>query len=220
MLRDQSYTYSTGTSLFASWEEVVQVIVSYVDYYLPDFVTYYKYQGCPSAENRITDLLSFHLNTCNQGYMPFYFGKNPTQNNGYRETDLGVYVKDRNMNPILPIFEFEAKKLSQTSNNKEYVCGKRGGIERFKRNIHSTHLPYCGMLGYVFNNDSNYWMGKINSWITSLASQSLSNGIDWRGNNELLHYIGTNGNITKSMSKNKRIVKTDIVIFHYLIDLT
>ena len=78
MLRDQSKTYSTGTSLFASWEEVEQVVLSFVDTYLPSFVTYYKYQGSPTAENRITDLLSVHFNTCHSGYLPFFFEKNAT----------------------------------------------------------------------------------------------------------------------------------------------
>ena len=220
MLRDQSQTYSTGTSLFTSWEKVEQVVLSFVDTYLPCFITYYKSQGSPSAENRITDLLSFHFNTCHQGYLPFFFGKNSTQQTGYRESDLGVFVKDRNMKPMLPIFEFEAKKLSFTSTNQEYVYGERGGMERFKRGRHTPHLPHCGMLGYMLCNNANYWTGRINAWITTLADQSPKDGIDWRGDDELLHYIGSVGAITKLTSKNKRVTLTDIVIFHYLIDLT
>ena len=124
------------------------------------------------------------------------------------------------MTPTLPIFEFEAKKLSRTAKNKEYVCGERGGIERFKREIHSPRLPHCGMLGYMFCNNANYWTGKINAWITTLADQSPIKGIDWRGEDELLHYIESVGAVTKLTSKNKRVTQTDIVIFHYLIDLT
>jgi hypothetical protein len=124
-----------------------------------------------------------------------------------------------NMTPLLPIFEFEAKKLSSTSANQEYVYGERGGMERFKREIHSPHLPHCGMFGYMFNNNANYWTGKINAWITSLANQSPIDGIDWRGNDELLRPMGTVGAITKLISINKRVMQTGIVILHYLIDL-
>lgn len=219
MLRDQSQTYSTGISLFSSWKEVEHVVLSFVDTYLPGFITYYKSQGSPSAENRITDLLSFYFTMCTQGFAPFFFEKNPTQSLGYRESDLGVYAKDWNMTPLLPIFEFEAKKLSQTSNNKEYVCGKKGGMERFKREMHSPHLPHCGMFGYMFSNSANYWTVKINAWITTLASQSPKDGIDWRGNDELLHPIKSIGTVTKLVSKNKRVTQADIVISHYIMDL-
>lgn len=219
MLRDQSRTYSTGTNLFTSWEEVEHVVLSFVDTYLPSFITYYKSQGSPSTENRITDLLSFHFNTCHSGYMPFFFQKNPTQQTGYRESDIGVFAKDRNMTPMLPIFEFEAKKLSSTSANQEYVYGERGGMERFKREIHSPHLPHCGMLGYMFSYNANYWTDRINTWITNLACQSPINGIDWRGNDELLQFIDSSSTVTKLMSKNKRVTQPEIVIIHYLLDL-
>lgn len=220
MLRDRSSTYSTGTSLFVSWDEVEQTIVSFVDRFISDFIPYYKSQNSPSGENRITDLLSFYFNMCAQGFAPFFFGKNPTQSTGYKESDLGVYAKDWNMVPLVPIFEFEAKKLSSSSANQEYVYGKRGGMERFKRGLHSPHLPHCGMLGYMFCNNANHWTGKINAWITTLASQSPKDGIDWRGDNELLHPIKSFGTVTKFASKNKRVTQTDIIVFHYLIDLT
>ena len=220
MLRDQSATYTTGTNLFVSWDEVEQTIVSFVDYYISGFIPYYKSQNSPLGENRITDLLSFYFNMCTQGFAPFFFEKNPTQPLGYRESDLGVYAKDWNMTPLLPIFEFEAKKLSSTSAKQEYVYGERGGMERFKREIHSPHLPHCGMFGYMFCNNANYWTVKINDWITTLANQSPIKGIDWRGEDELLHYIESVGAVTKLTSKNKRVTQTDIVVFHYLIDLT
>lgn len=219
MLRDQFTAYTIGTNLFASWEEVEQAVVSFVDNYLPDFIVYYKSQGSPTGENRITDLLSYHFNTCQQGYLPLFFGKNPSQEKGFRESDLGVYAKDRNMKPMLPIFEFEAKKLSPSSTSHEYVYGERGGMERFKREIHSPHLPHCGLLGYILCNNINHWSNKINTWITRLANLSPKEGLDWQGTDELLHFAEANGTIAKYVSKNKRITLSDIAIIHYLIDL-
>ena len=217
MLRNQNTTH-TGTSLFASWAEVEQTIVSFVDLYISGFIPFYKAQGSPTSENRITDLLSFYFNSCNQGYLPFFFEKNPTQQTGYRESDMGIFANDIEMNPLLPIFEFEAKKLPASA-NQEYVYGERGGMERFKRGQHSPHLPHCGMLGYVSSNDSSYWTGKINAWITSHANQSPLDEIDWRGDDELLHHDRTIGAVTKLKSKNKRVSLPDIVMFHYLIAL-
>ena len=219
MYRDLSITSSTGTPLFDTWEDVYLTIIPFVDRYILTFVSYYNNQGRPTGENRITNLLIHHLNTCHQGYLPFYFDKNPTQLTGYRETDIGVYAKDGKMNPLLPIFEFEAKKLSPTSANREYVCGERGGMERFKRQIHSPHLPHCGMLGYVLCKDLNHWTAQINTWITNLSNQSPVDGLDWQGDNELLHPVGTNGAIAKLVSKNKRLSPPDIIMLHYLIDL-
>lgn len=219
MLRDQNATHTTGTSLFTSEDEVKQTIMSFVDDQISGFIPFYKSQNSPQGENRITDLLSFYLNMCLQGFEPFFFGKNPTQPIGYRESDLGVYAKDLNMIPLLPIFEFEAKKLSSTSINQEYVYGERGGMERFKREIHSPHLPHCGMLGYMFSFDADYWTDNINTWITKLASQSPINGIDWRGDDELLHPIKSFGTVAKLASINKRVTQTEIVIIHYLVDL-
>lgn len=218
MIRDQ-YTTHTGTSLFTSWEEVEQTVVSFVDLHISGFIPLYKAQGGPTSENRITDLLSSYFNMHLSSYSPFFFVKNPTQQKGYRETDLGVCVKDLDMNPFLPIFEFEAKKLPASATH-EYVYGERGGMERFKRELHSPHLPHCGMLGYVLDKEPNYWMGQINNWITNLATQSPLNGIDWRGDEELLHPIGNTITFSKCKSRNKRVTLPDIVIIHYLIDLT
>jgi hypothetical protein len=90
---------------------------------------------------------------------------------------------------------------------------------QFPKSGHSPHLPHCGMLGYVFSNDTNHWANQINTWITKLANQNPVEGLDWQGDDELLHPAGTNGMIAKYVSKNKRLTQSDITILHYLIDL-
>ena len=75
------------------------------------------------------------------GFFPFNFVKNPTQESSTKETDIGVVVLSKTEKPVT-IIEFEAKRFSETSNNKEYVCGERGGIERFKRGYHSAHSQF------------------------------------------------------------------------------
>jgi hypothetical protein len=219
MFKDLQTSSTTGCLYYASLDETIRLVLAFVDLTLPDFISFYHAQGSPQRENRISDLMVAHFHYCNDGAWPFFFQKNPTQLTGGRETDIGVFSNDRKTTPLLPIFEFEAKKLSRSSTNHEYVYGERGGMERFKREIHSPHLPQCGMLGYVLCKDLNHWSNQINTWITSLANQFPREGIDWQGKDELLHFLGTNDTIAKFVSKNKRVTLSDITILHYLIDL-
>ena len=51
-----------------------------------------------------------------------------------------------------------------------YVYGETGGILRFKEerhgiefvNVKNEFLPYSAIIGYVLDNDFNYWFKKIN----------------------------------------------------------
>ena len=219
MLKDRQTSSAAGIPSYVSFDETIKMLFMFIDMYLPDFISFYHTQGNPKRENRITELIVVYFHYCNDGIWPFFFEKNPTQLSGGRETDIGIFSNDKEDAPLLPIFEFEAKKLSSTSANKEYVCGERGGMERFKRQIHSPHLPHCGMLGYVLCKDLNHWTTQINTWITNLANQSPVDGLDWQGDDELLHPVGTNGAIAKLVSKNKRLSPPDIIMLHYLIDL-
>lgn len=219
MLKDQQTSSATGIPSYVSFDETIKMLLTFIDINLPGFISFYHTQGNPKRENRISDLMVVYFHYCNDGAWPFFFEKNPTQLSGGRETDIGVFSNDRGSIPLLPIFEFEAKKLSPSSTNYEYVYGERGGMERFKREIHSPHLPHCGMLGYIFCKDANHWSNQINTWITSLANQSPIEGLDWQGDDEFLHSVGTNATIAKYVSKNKRITLADITILHYLIDL-
>lgn len=219
MLKDQQTSSTTGVPSYVSFDETIKMVLKFIDINLPDFISFYHTQGSPKRENRISELIVVYFHYCNDGIWPFFFEKNPTQLSGGRETDIGVFSNNRENIPLLPIFEFEAKKLSPSSTNHEYVYGERGGMERFKREIHSPHLPHCGLFGYVLCNNNNHWSNKINTWITSLANQSPKGELDWQGEDELLHSAGTNGTIAKYVSKNKRITLSDITIIHYLIDL-
>lgn len=219
MLKDQQTSSTTGVPSYVSFDETIKMVLKFIDINLPDFISFYHTQGSPKRENRISELIVVYFHYCNDGIWPFFFEKNPTQLSGGRETDIGVFSNNRENIPLLPIFEFEAKKLSPSSTNHEYVYGEKGGMERFKREIHSPHLPHCGLLGYVLCNNNNHWSNKINTWITSLANQSPKGELDWQGEDELLHSAGTNGTIAKYVSKNKRITLSDITIIHYLIDL-
>ncbi|PQV62025.1 hypothetical protein CLV53_101300 [Sediminibacterium magnilacihabitans] len=169
MLRDISYQHSTmgNADLSAPNQHAIATLLGFIDNRIYDFRGYYLKSTKSDKENFITNLLVNYLNGWldgeSSGYIPykFSFQKNPAQDDSTKETDIGIFI----LNPSVPgatIFEFEAKRLSDSSNNSEYVFGTRGGMERFKRNEHAKHLAKAGMFGYVQSKTSVHWHGKIN----------------------------------------------------------
>lgn len=224
MLRDSFPSYQTprpnDLSVDSNFE--VDLILSFIDKNISDFPGYYQAIKDSKKENRISDNLVQHFELCkneSESYFPFRFSKNPTQPESDKETDIGVFVMSRAQKPI-PIIEFEAKRLSESSNNKEYVCGIRGGIERFKRGHHSSHLIVCGMFGYVQNKNSAEWIKKINNWISELSQENSDSTIDWSDKKELLSEIESFPLVEKLSSIHHRTSqKESIRLWHYLIDL-
>ena len=201
-------------------------ILSFIDNNISGFKGYYIDQGRPVKENRISDLLVQYFQCCklkyDDGFGVFDFRKNPTQLDSGKETDIGVYPLSLNIHPILPVFEFEAKRLSNSkehkANNKEYVTGTRGGVERFKRGEHSPHLTECGMFGYIQSDNVDHWITNINGWIHDL-SQSESD-LDWSSPNETLSVVNKLSEVTKLKSDNTRIQSKDTIhLWHYMIEL-
>jgi len=224
MLRDSLPTYQTprdiDLSVASNFE--VDLVLSFIDNYIPGFPSYYLSTKDSEKENRISDILVNHFELCKHesgGYIPFRFSKNPTQAESDKETDIGVFVMTRNQTPF-PIIEFEAKRFSESSNNKEYVCGLRGGIERFKRGHHSSHLKVCGMFGYVQSRTSLDWIEKVNYWIKELTDSNVDNTIDWLDDEEKLNKIDSLPSVVKLCSSHSRKSSDDrILLWHYLIEL-
>jgi hypothetical protein len=166
---------------------------AFIDSNVSGFVPYFQSLRDSNRENRISDFLIYYFNCCiselTGGFFPFYFGKNPTQYQSGRETDIGIFVPIPNEKPET-LIEFEAKCLSKNSNNTEYVYGKRGGIERFKRGLHAPHLSVCGMFAYVQINNTDYWINKINEWIYKLSDNNTDSTIYW-SKGEILHEVSS-----------------------------
>lgn len=224
MLRDSLPTYQTprDNDLSVAPNFEVDLVLSFIDKYVPDFPAYYLSTKDSEKENRISDILVNHFELCKHesgGYNPFRFSKNPTQAESDKETDIGVFVMTRNQTP-LPIIEFEAKRFSESSNNKEYVCGVRGGIERFKRGHHSSHLKVSGMFGYIQSRTSSDWFEKVNNWIKELSDSNVDKTIDWTGDKEILTKIDSFPLVEKLYSSHTRKSTNDkILLWHYLIEL-
>jgi len=226
MLRDSKLTNSTPptNSLSVSPSIEVKRVLEFIDQNISEFCTFYKSIKDSDRENRISDFLVHHLQICklekDRGFFPFDFRKNPTQAHSGKETDIGVFVLTRGSKPVT-IIEFEAKRFSESSNNKEYVCGEKGGIERFKRGHHSSHLSICGMFGYVQSRTCQEWIDKVNGWISDLAANNLDLTIDWTAKEEQLVVNNSLTNVEKLLSQNLRIETSDkIHLWHYIIFLS
>lgn len=224
MLRENINTYNLPASddLSVADNHEVIVILKFIDKNISGFHSFYLESKDSEKENRISESLILYFNAClkdeiNEDFPPFNFSKNPTQPISDKETDIGVFVLTKHIRPVT-IIEFEAKRLSTSANNKEYVCGVRGGMERFKRGFHAAHLLTSGMFGYIQSGECNDWIVKINNWITE---QSLNGdeSIDWKNINEKLVKVLEMNYVEKWTSVNKRNKLEDIGLIHYFINL-
>lgn len=226
MHRDNLSTYnppqSNDLSVYPTHE--VNFILDFIDRNISGFCPYHKAINDSDKENRISDFLVHHFECClreepSGGYFPFRFSKNPTQPNSGKETDIGVFILTRVSTPVT-IIEFEAKRLSETTKYKEYVSEERGGMARFKKGEHASHLSVCGMFGYVQSRTPEEWIEKINTWITELSKTNIDPDIDWKRPEEKLSEVQTFPNVKKLKSINNRMkTNNSILIYHYFINL-
>lgn len=224
MLRDSlpPYQLPKPNDLSVPNNHEVEQILLFVDNYVPKFPTYYKTIKDSDRENRISDFLVHHFQLCktenNQDYFPYDFRKNPTQASSGKETDIGVFVLTRGRKPS-PLIEFEAKRFSESSSNEQYVYGDRGGIERFKRGHHSSHLKVCGMFAYVQSRSIEEWFKNVNVWLEIKCTTNNDSSIDW-SENEILSRKTSFGSVEKYWSTHiRKNSNGSISIWHYFIDL-
>ena len=225
MLKDSlsSYQGPRPSDLNVSNNVEIDKILSFIDKNIAEFPEFYKEHKDSEKENRISDNLIQHFQLCKSeqnSFFPFDFRKNPTQPYSDKETDIGVFVLTRSIRP-LPVIEFEAKRFSTTSKYKEYVSGLRGGIERFKRGHHSSHLLVCGMFGYVQSPTCGHWVLKVNEFITELSTLNIDTTIDWSNLKEKLVAVKSMPNVEKLESVTIRNAPLkELKLWHYFIDLS
>ena len=194
-------------------------IWTFIDVNIVSFPSYFQSIKDSDKEDRTSDFIIHFFQSCKDiqfnGYAPYDFRPQPTQKESNRKPDIGVYL--RSEMPIT-IIEIEAKILSsKSSHNKEYVCRETGGIERFKRGLHSSHLTECGMFGYIQTNNADHWITKINNWITELSDKN----VEWTRDEILLKSDSfSNPNVNKYCSRHQRLSLSEIVLYHYFIDLS
>jgi hypothetical protein len=111
-----------------------------------------------------------------------------------------------------PLFVVESKRLPSPTFEKEYVIGEtqNGGIERFKIEKHGKGLSQCGMIGFVENFTSDYWIKTINDWIIELSQTNE----DWSDDEILAESTNVN-NYCYSISKAKRACSDPVLLHHF-----
>lgn len=224
MLRDSqpSYQLPKLSDLSVTEHYEVEQILLFIDIHISEFPLYYRQNNESVKENWISNLLVRYFNICykeNGGYLPYEFSKNPPQAASTKETDIGVYINSRSSKAI-PFIEFEAKRFSESANNKEYVYGLRGGIERFKKGDHSANLKVCGMFAYIQSRTIEEWFAKVNEWLIYMAQNNTNDLIDWL-DNEQLSKVSFFPNVEKYSSCHRRKkFDNNILLWHYFIDLT
>ncbi len=182
------------------------------------------------GENRITENLSVFLNLHEKDYV-YKFGKqdnldfhfiNQAAGKGHRTYDMGIILANKigNRGKILVI---EAKRLPTpgSARTKEYVKGNLGGIERFKKEVHSQEIQTdLGlMIGYIQNKNANHWHNKVNEWIGEQIKESSNEKIEWFDEDllKLDSSFRNNEIVTKYYSIHSRIELSKIKLNHYWI---
>lgn len=114
------------------------------------------------------------INNLSKGFSDFYF-----------------YPNEQNISTT-SLYSVECKRLPSPDKprEKEYVIGKtnNGGIERYKIEKHGKGLEKCGLLGFIENESSDYWLLTVNNWIEELSI--VSN--DWKKDEILVQKEKTN----------------------------
>ena len=119
----------------------------------------------------------------------------------------------------------EAKRLPTPGNirEKEYVEGNLGGIERFKKEVHSQEISnnLAIMIGYIQGENSNHWYKKVNEWINEQIQKSSNPDISWLDEDQLIidPEFTCSNEIVKYNSLHSRIKLDKIKLNHYWIDL-
>ena len=208
-----------------STDVVVDKLIIFLEKYLPEFSQEVIFSKDENEINITYELRKYlqrkrRFNVEKIEY-PFEFEREvpqlPKNKKGHaKATDVGVnlYVED---NSSKLIYCIEAKRLptGKREREKEYLFGKKGGVQRFKVNDHGKSkdgnqlFPRNGMVGYVQENDFDHWHQKINEWIINEPTWS---------NTEILHKVSFD-TIAKLESSHERISKDNLKLTHFWINL-
>lgn len=134
------------------------------------------------------------------------------QFNEKKGVDFTIFVNPYKMG-VSSIFMIEAKRLSKK--HRDYVTGKTGGIERIKREQEDfgVHLNHGAMIGYIQDENQDYWENKINTWIDNLIEEETDNF--WGEEDKLMR----NTNVSNYTSKHIRVSQKPIILYHFWISL-
>lgn len=120
-----------------------------------------------------------------------------------------------------PVFMIEAKRLPPT-NTKDYVQGRTGGIERFKREQEGFILEknHCAMVAYIQKNAFTYWFDQINQWLAELIANNHDYAdFDWEESDKLAAISSSTDDVARYVSNHSRKTLSRLTIDHFWLDM-
>jgi len=199
-------------------KEIYEALFIFID----DALFNYKHSTVENGEDKITQNLEISLNEKTRVEDTFFAFQNQHKEGRYT-TDIGVYIRSNSYFFCL----IEAKRLPtpirEDRDEREYVIVDKsnrkfkgnGGIQRFKECKHASKLEYSIMIGYIQDdNNVDYWLSKINTWITELAN---FDGVFWTHEDLLEKFSSDKCN--RFLSVHKRSRETPITLHHFWIKL-
>ena len=208
MIGNQIHNQSINVKEFSLPENhTVQCILVFIKNSLPEFETVFKQSDIEiHKEDEISKKLSWFFNDKARSQNLFF------QFNEKKGVDFTIFVDSFNMGAS-SVFMIEAKRLSKK--HRDYVLGDTGGIERIKReqDDFGKHLNYGAMIGYIQDEDQQYWETKVNGWIANVIN--IETDIVWQEEDKLK----ANDRYSDYISIHSRISQSPIKLFHYWIAL-
>jgi len=141
-----------------------------------------------SNERRLTAQLCSRLNSLarhSPGWDILQFKQEePDETIGSRSLDLGVQpcdavisIEGRQYTEYQTLLPIECKRLptpiASDRDEREYLISQyssTGGVDRFKQGRHGAAHQRAAMIGYVQENDVDFWRSKVDTWITEIAN--------------------------------------------------
>ncbi len=208
MIGNQSHNHSVRVQDFSlDASQTANRILIFIRDTLPEFETIYKESNMeiPLEDDISKELFRFFNDQARSENLCFQF-------NEKKGVDFKIFVHPFSMGAS-SIFMIEAKRLSKS--HYDYVSGRTGGIERFKReqDEFGDHLNYAAMIGYIQNEDELFWENKINSWIDDLIQKETD--IVWGAKDKLIR----DGQLSDFSSIHERVSKESIKLYHFWLSL-
>lgn len=185
----QALNKSSGVLFGLPRSASIESIFLHVQERLPQFAAENQGGGITN-ENGLTHRL-VHVLSLNHK-LPYFFDKefmeDETKGNSARSdfavlTNQPVWIHTTLYSDRSRILTFEAKRLANlgAAREREYLEGRidskgnfvnSGGVERFKNETHGNGLSQSGIIGYIQEQDFQYWEGRIKEWTNNLISRS------------------------------------------------
>jgi hypothetical protein len=181
----QAEVHLPGTARYALLEFIANELPRWRDH--PD-------RKQETSETPLSDQLCDHLNSAartSTGWSRLQFRTEiPDEARRGRAIDLApkpcgavLVIEGRRHTQFDMLLPIECKRLptpkEKGRDEREYVAtaaGSTGGMQRFKFGHHGSAHCIAGMIAFVQEQTSAYWLTKVNSWVHDLAKEQ---GSEW-----------------------------------------